>query len=338
MTSSDRVRAAIVGAGLMGRWHARAIERSGGIVAAVIDPSAAHSRELAEAHGALQTSTLGEAVDRTSIDVVHICSPLETHVVIARETIALGKHALIEKPLVPTAGETEQILGDAAARNVLVCPVHQFLFQRGVRDVIAALPRIAPVLHVSVTSCSAGADLADAKACERVAFDILPHPLSLGVELMDAPLADIDWGVRRSAPGELLASGRAGSTTLTVLISMAGRPTANVLRVIGARGSAHADLFHGFAVIESGSVSRARKILHPFTSSGASLAHAFANLARRAMTRETAYPGLRELVARFHAAIRGDASAPIPPAHILDVARARDVLMRLAPTVTQKIV
>jgi hypothetical protein len=112
-----------------------------------------------------------------------------------------------------------------------------------------------------------------------------------------------------------------------MLVSMSGRPTTNSLRVVGASGSAHADLFHGFAVVESGAVSRGRKIIHPFALAGATFAAAARNLSTRALSRESAYPGLRELVAAFHSAVRGESSPPISPAQMIDVARARDAIL-----------
>jgi hypothetical protein len=133
--------------------------------------------------------------------------------------------------------------------------------------------------------------------------------------------------VQRAAPGELRVSATSGAATMSALVSMSGRPTTNSLRVIGARGTAHADLFHGFAVVETGAVSRTRKIVHPFVLAGATLGAAAVNLSRRAFVRESAYPGLRELVAAFHAAVRGGAPSPISPSQTLDIARARDAVL-----------
>jgi len=332
MTPRGRVRAAIVGAGLMGRWHARAVEHCGGVVAIVVDADPARAGRLAAEHRARSARSLAEAAASSTgggpaFDVVHICAPLATHAALAREAIDLGAHALVEKPLTATAAETADLLRLADTRGVVLCPVHQFPFQRGMRRALAALPAIGPALHIDAVACSAGADAGVDTARDQVAADILPHPLSLFAALVDQPLAALSWTVQRPAHGELRASALAGDTTLSLLVSMSGRPTVNSLRVIGARGTAHADLFHGFAVVEEGSVSRARKITHPFALAGATLGAAGENLARRAMTRESAYPGLRELVAAFHAAARGEAPPPISAARTLDVARARDTVL-----------
>jgi hypothetical protein len=76
-------------------------------------------------------------------------------------------------------------------------------------------------------------------------------------------------------------------------------------------------------------VSRRRKVAHPFLLAGGTLWSAAANLAARAARREPAYPGLRELVSRFYAAVRYDTEPPVAAAETLAVAAARDALLAL---------
>jgi predicted dehydrogenase len=304
-----------------------------------VDPDASRAVDLARAHRAAYARTLRETVSSSaSIDAVHVCTPLEFHDELTRDSIALGLHVLVEKPLAATAAATADLLRCAAERGVLVCPVHQFPFQRGVRTLVDALPAIGPVVHVEAVTCSAGGDNSDAAGRDQIAADVLPHPLSLFSAILGAPVASIDWQVSRPAFGELRAWGTAQGATLSIVVSMAGRPTRNAVHVIGARGSAHADLFHGFLVRESGEVSQARKIVQPLAHAGATLSVALGNLARRAVAGESAYPGLRTLVAEFHAAIRGTAAPPISAAQTLDIAMARDAILAHARREDQKIV
>lgn len=327
MRGRGPVRAAIVGAGLMGRWHARAVARAGSVVVAVIDADPARAAALAaEYPGARAAATLA-SVSGEGVEAVHICAPLAAHEPLSRDAIAMGMHVLMEKPLLATARATAALLELAAQRGVLVCPVHQFPFQRGVCEIIARLPAIGPVLHLQALSCSAGAGTGDAELRDRVAADILPHPLSLAAAILESAMSDVAWCAQRSAPGELVIMGRSGAASISIVVSLGGRPTANELHVIGERGSAHADLYHGYSVVEDGRVSRGRKILHPFALSSASLVAAGTNLLRRAATGESAYPGLRELVAAFHDAVAGRSASPITPVRILDIARARDAIL-----------
>jgi predicted dehydrogenase len=322
------VRAAIAGAGLMGRWHADSIRRVGGKVCVIVDRDRRRASELAGRYpGAEAASDWSSALAGGVAEVAHICTPVETHEALTAQALEAGLHALVEKPLAETAEATSALLALAASRHVLLCPVHQFLFQPGVVRAGRAVERIRPMLHVDVVICSAGAEQGSPDR-DRIAAEILPNPLALIARLVGEPIQDGAWQVQHAARGELRASGQIGSVSVSVLISMGGRPTANLLRLIGTRGTVHVDLFHGFSVLEGGAVSRARKITHPFTLAGGTLFSATGNLLSRAARREPAYPGLRELIRRFYQAIGTAGQPPISAAETMDVALVRDALFR----------
>ena len=107
-------------------------------------------------------------------------------------------------------------------------------------------------------------------------------------------------------------------------MSMASRPTENSLRLRCDRGTWELDLFHGFAVLLPGDVSRRRKLAMPFERAARLIGSAASNITYRALRRETAYPGLRTLIGEFHAAVRQEREAPIPLQEIEEIASARD--------------
>ena len=112
--------------------------------------------------------------------------------------------------------------------------------------------------------------------------------------------------------------------TISLLVSMSGRPTTSRLQLIGARGTTAVDLFHGFAVTHGGAVSRRRKMAQPFVQAGATALAAGANLFCRASRGEPAYPGLCRLIGEFYQAISLCGVCPIEPEETLAVARAWD--------------
>jgi hypothetical protein len=145
--------------------------------------------------------------------------------------------------------------------------------------------------------------------------------------LLPGALPGVQWHIEHPRPGELRASGQANGVSIGLLVSAGGRPTRNSLRLIGVRGTVEVDLFHGFAVIDRGTVSRGRKIVQPFVHSGATLLAAGINLALRSVRREPAYPGLRQLIAAFYSAVRESKRPPISAEEALEVAVARDALI-----------
>ena len=317
------LRAAIVGAGLMGKWHAHAVARCGHLVVAIIDSSVERATTVAQRHaGARAYASLRDVHD--AIDVVHVCAPPASHVALVTEALARGAHVIAEKPLAPSAADTSELLTLAESAGRLLVPVHQFLFQRGVLEAAAWLPSIGHLLHFDAVACTAGAAGRSAEDRDRVALEVLPHALSLMIRLVSPDVAGAQWHVRRARAGELRIDGVLAHTAVSALVSTGGRPTTNVLRLIGENGTVHVDLFHGFAVRARGSPTRRGKVAQPFLTGASLIAGAASNLARRAAAREPAYPGLRELVRRFYDAVEQGTPAPISPAETLAVATALD--------------
>src|SRR4051812_1566845 len=101
MTAS-KVRFAVVGAGVIGDVHARAIASLAdtaelSLVASTRDATA---RRMAEARGARgYTSDLDAVLADPDIDALSICTPTGTHARLAVPALEAGKHLMIEKPI-----------------------------------------------------------------------------------------------------------------------------------------------------------------------------------------------------------------------------------------------
>jgi predicted dehydrogenase len=327
MTKPPPRSALIVGAGLMGRWHAHALRRSGISVGGVVDSDGARARALAGKSCPVFT-TIEQAVATVGSPVAHVCTPLTTHVAIVSGLLEAGLHVIVEKPLATSRADTEVLLDMADRQERLLCPVHQFMFQDGFLSSQRLVGDIGGVLHLDYVAVSAGAsNEAGSGVAEAVVEDILPHPLSLMRRHLGVGFNSVGWADPIGPPGEFHVVGRAEETTLSILISMRGRPTRNTLRVVCEGGTLHVDLFHGFVVLEGPRVSRGAKVMRPFSVASRTAAAGGVNLLKRAMRREPAYPGLRGLVRQFHAAVAEGSGPPIGRDEVLDVAAARDLLV-----------
>lgn len=325
------MRAAIVGAGLMGRWHAHEAAHAGGTVVGFCDVDVDAAERLARGHdGAGSFDDYDEMLASIAPDIVHVCTPPASHVALAERALRSGAHVIAEKPVAATAAETERLLELADRCERFVCPVHQFPFQRSIRDAIGLLGDLEPVFDLSWVACSAGAAGGPPGKGDEVADDILAHPLSVVQRMLPVDVAQLDWTASRPRSGELRAFAAAAGTSVCIVVSMGGRPTRNELRLTAAGGTLHADLYHGFAVVEPGAVSRSRKIARPFLHSGATARAATLNLARRTLQREPAYPGLRALIADVYEFARNGGPPPITHDECLAVARARDRVLAAA--------
>jgi predicted dehydrogenase len=325
----------------MGRWHAHAISRAGGRLVGVCDTNPRAAERLPG--GALHVTTdLDELFAAAEPEVIHICTPSPTHAELVQRALQSGCHVIAEKPLAETGEETERLLALAAERGRLLFPAHPLPFQRWIADV----ERLGALRTLDYVVCSAGAEGSAAARMDETAMDVLPHPLSLYELFSPHGLGSVAWQVTRSGPGELRALGVDQGITLSLSISMSARPTRHELVVTGERGTLHADLFHGFATREPPMSGRTYKVLRPFSLSARRFAGAGLNLARRALARESAYPGLRELIRSCYREIRLQGAGALPsateepgekgrrlclsPRHAANVARARDEIRRLA--------
>ena len=324
----SNLRAGIAGAGLMGRWHAHALESIGGRVVGIADQDLSRAQSLSAGHrGAKAFADAGEMLAEQELDVLHICSPTSTHHPIAEAALRKGIHVLIEKPVAATARETGLLYELAEEHGALLCPVHQFAFQDGVVRAKKQLSKIGRLVQIVAEIRSAGAEASGDIERDLIGADILPHPLSMISTFLPGGISAVNWKIHRPAAGELRVSGEAGETSVSISISMNSRPTENSFHLAGTDGTIHIDLFHGFSTFEPGTVSRTRKILHPFDLAIRTFAAAGSNLARRAVKREPAYPGLRSLIGEFYSSIRSASEPPIAPAEAIAIARTRDLLI-----------
>jgi predicted dehydrogenase len=113
------LRAGIVGAGFIGGVHARAVRAAGGTVAAVLSRTPQSTQQAAAALGAERAAvTVAELVKAADVDVVHICTPNQTHVDLARSAIAAGKAVICEKPLATSVPDARLLVEEAAEAGV----------------------------------------------------------------------------------------------------------------------------------------------------------------------------------------------------------------------------
>ncbi len=328
------LRAAVIGAGLMGGWHASAVRHAGGKVTAVVDTDGKRATALATRFPGAQVFThLEKALSESCPDVVHLCTPTSMHRQQAEQALKAGAHLFVEKPFASTFQDTQDIISLAEQNGLMVCPVHQFMFQDGVQHIQTWLPESGDILQVSFIIRSAGGVGLALAELDTLVADILPHPLSMLQALLPGSL-ESPWSVSRPAFGELRVTGthclhNQNCIGLSIEISLNARPTQNVLSVATQKATFTADLFHGFAIRLPGIVSRSHKVTQPFEISLRHFSATAGNLVVRLLNNESAYPGLRRLVSLFYQSLSTGGPLPIPIQDTLAVARARQIILAL---------
>ena len=107
----------IIGAGMIGHFHAKAITAmTGGTLHSVFDLRAEGAQKLADEYGIKAYSNIDEFLADPELEIVTIGTPSGAHLDPALASLNAGKHVVCEKPLEITV-ERIDILMEAAAKN-----------------------------------------------------------------------------------------------------------------------------------------------------------------------------------------------------------------------------
>lgn len=242
------LRIAVVGAGPMGRLHARAVSRrvrAAGdcVLVGVVDRHAARSERVAREFGAPALS-LEQTV--ATADAAIVAVPTAEHAGIATALLSRGLDLLVEKPMTGTASGARRLL-DLARRS----------------------ERTLAVGHVEWWNPVWSQVLEAAGAPARIRIHRLQPPTDRGLDIdvvQDFMLHDLDAVRRRLGPASTLveASGRCvanerldearvvlafeGGTQVELVASRVHSERCRTIEIEGARGSVSGDLDSGTLV------------------------------------------------------------------------------------------
>ncbi len=125
--SAERLRVAVIGAGVFGRLHMAKYQALDGVeLVAIADPSET-ARSAAKLKFGVRTYANWREL-KHAVDVVSICSPASTHAEIVRGFLEAGVHVLVEKPIATDLDESEELIALAAAKGCVLTVGHQERF------------------------------------------------------------------------------------------------------------------------------------------------------------------------------------------------------------------
>ncbi|MET0296345.1 MAG: Gfo/Idh/MocA family oxidoreductase [Microbacterium sp.] len=124
-------RVAIIGTGGIAHAHADALKQLGAKaeLVAVADVDEGRARSFAAEFGAARSYTdAGELFAGEDLDLVHICTPPQSHVPLALLAQRAGVAALVEKPIALSLREMDELVRSEAETGVPVLTVFQHRF------------------------------------------------------------------------------------------------------------------------------------------------------------------------------------------------------------------
>ena len=195
------LRVGIIGAGIMGRDHARllATQVAGAKVAAIADISVDGARAVADQYGAEGVFSTGEELITSGlVDAVIIASPDPLHAATTLAAIEAGLPTLCEKPLAPTVAEATPV---AEAHAALERPLVSVGFMRRFDPGYVAMRRrldegrdgkllMSHSVHRNVST----QDVDSAVTITNSAV----HELDIVAWLTRSPIVEVQWAAGRT--------------------------------------------------------------------------------------------------------------------------------------------
>ncbi|MGZ4579313.1 MAG: Gfo/Idh/MocA family protein [Nocardioidaceae bacterium] len=191
------MRVGVVGCGYWGSKHVRtlgSLESVSEVVA--IDPDVDRVASLFRTVGGMASyPTVASALG--AVDAVVIATPPSTHLPLALEAIAAGKHVMVEKPLAPSVAEARMMVTAAAEAGVTLMVGHTFEFHSAVwslRDMVRS-GQLGDLYYLDTARLNLGLYQQDV----NVVFDLAPHDVSiLNYVLGRQPVSVECWASRHA--------------------------------------------------------------------------------------------------------------------------------------------
>jgi UDP-N-acetylglucosamine 3-dehydrogenase len=233
------MRVAVIGAGSMGRHHARVIAESPETeLAAIVDP-ADGADEVAYRYRSHRVASVDELLRNERPDAAIVAVPTRHHAEVATQLLEADVPVLIEKPIAATTEEAAALVELAARRGVPLTVGHVERFNPAVRVLRDKLrsEELGRVFQVHTRRLSPfPARIGDTGA----AFDLATHDLDIMCELAGTPIrvsAEIDRRAHRTHEDLLAATLRFDSGIIGLLEVNWLTPTkVRRLSVTGERG------------------------------------------------------------------------------------------------------
>lgn len=173
------VRTAIIGCGYWGINYVRVFsELPDSKVVLVCDANEERLRMMRERYPLVGTTTdWEEALADKWVDAVIIATPAATHFTVAQQSLLMGKHVLVEKPLTSDVEDGEALVQTAEQQGLVLMVGHTFLYNSGIRKVkeIVSHENFGKIYYLHATRTNMGPVRHDVNAL----WDLAAHDVAI---------------------------------------------------------------------------------------------------------------------------------------------------------------
>jgi predicted dehydrogenase len=175
----NKIRVAVIGAGVFGRHHLRVLSQSlNATLVGVVDADPERAAQAAAEHNCLTFATLGELAG--NVDAAVVAVPTSLHAGVGCELLASGIDVLVEKPIAADLASARRLVDTAAKHDRILQIGHLERFNPGVAALkkITSIPLFFEIHRLSLFSPrSLDVD---------VVLDLMIHDLDIVLDLAGA--------------------------------------------------------------------------------------------------------------------------------------------------------
>jgi predicted dehydrogenase len=185
MACMEKIKAAVIGVGYLGRFHAQKYAASARCrLEAVVDARAEARERVAAEVGTRALADHRELLGK--VDAVSVVTPTPAHFAIARDFLLAGAHVLVEKPITETPREACELIELAERRGLILQVGHLERFNAAI---LAAEPYLRAPRFVE---CHRLAPYKERGTDVNVVLDLMIHDIDLVQTIVGAPVSSID--------------------------------------------------------------------------------------------------------------------------------------------------
>jgi predicted dehydrogenase len=181
----SRLRAAVIGAGYLGRFHAQKYAALPQVdLLAVVDTDAATRERVAREVGCEPVADFRELLGK--VDAVSVVTPTPLHHRVSLDFLEAGAHVLVEKPITSTMDEARELVAAATRCGKVLQVGHLERFNPAILAVEGLLDRPRFVESNRLAPFKPrGTDVS-------VVLDLMIHDIDLILNIVGSPVASID--------------------------------------------------------------------------------------------------------------------------------------------------
>jgi predicted dehydrogenase len=181
----QKIRAAVIGVGYLGRFHAQKYAQLADCtLVGVVDSQAETAERVAAELRAPHCGDYRELLGK--VDAVSVATPTPTHHEIARAFLESGAHVLVEKPITETIAQAQELIGVARNAGRVLQVGHLERFNPAI---VAAEPLLS---EPGFIECQRLAPFRERGTDVNVVLDLMIHDIDLVQMIVGSEVATLD--------------------------------------------------------------------------------------------------------------------------------------------------